>query len=414
MLNRIVLGVLFTFSLCSFAQVEGEIIEPYYIKSIVFKNPNTDDQFPIISLNETAILEFDDIYGDEADYYYTITHCNHDWTPSNLNKQQYLDGFDDQRIVTYENSFTTLQPYSHYTLEIPNQQTKLKITGNYILKVFNNNDEIMFSRRFLVYKNQFPVGVSLKRSRDLNYINEKQVVHFTVGNTASVPSPTEQIKVAIIQNYHWPTAITNIQPQYTLGDELIYRYDKETAFWGGNEYLNFDNKNIRAAVNGVNSIELKDIYHTYLYTNERRDEKPYTYFPDINGDFIITTANGRVDETEADYAMVHFSLLYDTTIGFNNVYVYGKFNNYAFTEENLMHVNKDTGLLEANILLKQGFYNYKYVMINDKNEIQYNIIDGNFHYTENNYLVLVYYRGYGDLYDSLVGIGFGDSTSLTN
>lgn len=395
------------------SQEKQEVIPPSFIKSIIFKGP-TDDQFPVVTLAETLTLQFDDLNANEADYYYKIIHCNYDWTPSNLNKNQYLNGQDDIRIVTYENSFTTLQSYSHYTLQIPNQQTRLSITGNYMLEVYNDYDELMFSRRFVVYKSRLTVGVNLKRSRNMEFANTKQVVQFEIDGTSNIINPQEQIKVAILQNYHWPTALFNIKPQYTLGDKLMYKYDQETAFWAGNEYLYFDSKSVRVAGNGIRRIELKDIYQTYLYPAQRRDNKVYTYFPDINGDFQINTQNGRNNETEAEYTAVHFSLEYDPEIGMNDVFVYGKFNNYELTDENLMTRNEQTGLLEATMILKQGFYNYKFVMTNNKGDVLYNVIDGNFHVTENNYMVLVYYRGYGDLYDSLIGIGYGSSSNLTN
>lgn len=404
---------LLTFGYQVFAQEKTEIIPPDYIKSIIFKGP-TDDQFPVINLNETATLQFDDLNADEADYYYRIIHCNFDWTPSNLNKQQYLAGSDDQRIITYGNSFTTLQSYSHYTLQLPNAQTRLTITGNYIVEIYNDYDEIMFSRRFIVYKNGVSVGVNLKRSRNMEYANTRQVVQFEIGGIENIINPQQLLKVSILQNYDWPTAIYNIKPQYTLGDKLIYKYDQETSFWAGNEYWYFDSKNMRVSGNGIHKIALKDLYHTYLYTCQRRNNKVYTYYPDINGDFIINTVNGRNNETEAEYTDVHFSLEYDPEIGFNDVYVFGKFNNYELTNENLMHRNEQSGLLECDMILKQGFYNYKFVMVDKDGNIDYNIIDGNFHVTENNYMVLVYYRGYGDLYDSLIGIGYGNSANLTN
>lgn len=409
------------FILCSFlliakicySQEKKEVAPPDYIKTIIFKGP-TDDQFPVIALGESLTLEFDDLYAEEADYYYKIIHCNYDWTPSNLNKQQYINGVDNVRIMTYANSFTTLQPYSHYTLKIPNQQTSLQITGNYILEIYDSYDELLFSRRFLVYKNNVTVGVTTKRSRDLNFANTKQVVQFEINGTSNIVNPKEQLKVSVLQNYEWTSAINNIQPQYTMGDKIVYKYDQETAFWAGNEYWFFENKNIRISGNGVRRIELLELYHTYLFANKRRNENGYTYYPDINGDFQVNTLNGRNNETEAEYAYVHFSLLYDPEIGFNDVYVYGKFNNYILNEENKMTRNDQTGLMEATLLLKQGFYNYKYVMVDQNGTVDYNIIDGNYHQTENNYMVLVYYRGYGDLYDSLIGIGYGNSINLTN
>ncbi len=408
-----ILFSLLTISLKGLCQTKTEIIPPDYIKTIIFKGP-TDDQFPVITLSESITLEFDDLYADEADYYYKIIHCNYDWTPSNLNKQQYLNGVDDIRIVNYENSFTTLQSYSHYTLTIPNDNTKLAITGNYMLEVYDDYDELMFSRKFVVYKQSNGVSVNIKRSRDLQYANTKQSVQFAISNTSKIINPKEQLKVVILQNYQWHNAITNIAPQYTLGDELIYKYDQETAFWAGNEYLYFENKNVRVSGNGVRRIDLKELYHSYLFVNQRRNEQAYTYNPDINGDFEITTDNGRNTETEAEYTFVHFAHEYDPSIGFNDVYVYGKFNNYELLKENKLERNEKTGLLETTLLLKQGFYNFKYVMVDQNGKPDYNVLDGNFYQTENNYMVLVYYRGYGDLYDSIIGIGYGNSENLTN
>ncbi|GLB50537.1 type IX secretion system plug protein [Neptunitalea lumnitzerae] len=401
------------FSLISYAQEKKEVTPPYYLRSIIFTGA-TDEQFPVITLSETATLQFDDIDAQEADYYYKIVHCNYDWTPSNLNKSQYLNGVDDQRIIDYSNSFTTLQPYSHYTLTIPNNRTKLTITGNYMLEIYNDYDELMFSRRFVVYKPAHAVEVNIKRSRDLNYTYTKQVVQLGIKNTTNIINPQEQLKTVILQNYNWNTAIYNIKPQYTLGDELIYKYDQETAFWAGNEYYFFDNNNIRISGNGVLKIELKDIYHSYLYPAERRSEKPYTYYPDINGDFEVNTLNGRNNETEAEYAFVHFFLENEPSLADKDIYVYGKFNNYEFTDENKLTMNKETGVLESTMLLKQGFYNYKFVTIDNSETIDYNNIGGNFYQTENDYMVLVYYRGYGDLYDSLIGVGYGSSQNITN
>ncbi|GLB52182.1 DUF5103 domain-containing protein [Neptunitalea chrysea] len=400
-------------SLFSYSQEKKEVTPPDYIKTIIFKGP-TDDQFPVITLSEYFTLEFDDLTASEADYYYKIIHCNYDWTPSNLSKSQYLNGIDDQRITTYENSFTTLQSYSHYTLTLPNTQTRLSITGNYLLEIYNDYDELMFSRRFVVYKASHGIDVEIKRSRDLNYSTTKQVVHFEISNTSSIINPQQQLKTVILQNYNWNTAIKDIKPQYTLGNRLVYKYDQETAFWAGNEYLNFDNKNVLVSGNGVRSIELQNIYHTYLYTAERRNNKLYTYFPDINGDFVLNTTNGRNNETEAEYTYVHFSLEYDPYIGFNDVYVFGKFTNYELSEEFKLEKDDHTGLLQTTTLLKQGFYNYKYVIVDSNNNVDYDFIDGNFYQTENSYMVLLYYRGYGDLYDSLIGIGYGNSKYISN
>jgi len=406
--------VFLIFSASIFGQVQEEVHPPSNIKSVIFKGP-TEDQFPIVQLGEPIYLEFDDLLANEQDYYYKIIHCDYDWTVSQLLKSQYLNGVDNQRIIDYENSYNTLQPYSNYRLTIPNDNIRLKVSGNYLIEIYNSSYELQFSRRFLVYNDLAKVGAFTKRSRDFNFLDEKQSVQFSVFPSGTqLVNPKKEVKVVILQNYHWPTALYNIPPQFTMGSELVYKYDKETSFYGGNEFLNFDTKDLRAPTAAISHIEYKDLYHTYLFTNQYRNDRPYTYFPDINGDFVIRTLQGSNVSREAEYTQVHFSLPYTEILGLDEVYVFGKYNNYVLEESNRMIYNETNGNVEVTMLLKQGFYNYKYVIQREDQSIELNTVGGNFHFTENNYTVLVYYRNFGELYDSLIGIGTANSRDITN
>ncbi|MEP3207731.1 MAG: DUF5103 domain-containing protein [Maribacter sp.] len=397
-----------------FAQVQEEVNPPENIKSIIFKGP-TEDQFPVVKIGEQIRLEFDDVLANEQDYYYKIVHCDYDWTPSQLLKSQYLTGVDNQRIIDYENSYTTLQPYSNYRLTIPNDNVRLKVSGNYLIEIYNNSYELQFSRRFVVYNDIVQVGALVKRSRDFKYLNEKQVVHININaSNFRLVNPKKEVKVAILQNYHWPTAIYNIPPQFTIGNELVYKYDKETSFYGGNEFLNFDTKDLRAPTSVISHIELQDIYHHYLFRDRYRFKIPYSYYPDINGDFVIRTLQGTDVSREAEYTNIHFKLPYAEELALDEVYVFGKHNNYALTDENKMSYNEETGMMEGILMMKQGFYNYKYVIKREDDVVDLNTVSGNFHFTENNYLVLVYYRNFGDLYDSIIGIGSANSRNISN
>ncbi|WP_291967934.1 DUF5103 domain-containing protein [Maribacter sp.] len=395
------------------AQVQVELNSPENIKSIIFKGP-TEDQFPVIKIGEPLYLEFDDILANEQDYYYKIVHCDYDWTPSSLLKSQYIDGVDNQRITDYENSYSTLQSYSNYQLTIPNDNVRLKVSGNYLIEIYNSYNELQFSRRFVVYKDIVSVATEVKRSRDFNFINEKQVVQFSItSNSLRLINPKKEVKVAILQNHYWPSVITNVPPQYTIGNELVYKYDQETAFYGGNEFLLFDTSDLRAPSSQISSIDLTDLYNHYLFSDDFRNDKPYTYFPDINGDFVIRTLQGDNASREAEYTKVHFSLPYTEFIALDDVYIFGKFNNYALTDENKLVYNEKNGMLEATLKMKQGFYNYKYA-VKSGEKTKLNDVGGNFHFTENNYLVLVYYRNFGDMYDSIIGIGSANSRNITN
>lgn len=399
----------------SFSQVDEEVDPPYYIKTITFKGNTNQSELPILRLGEPLQLEFDVLNGDEADFYYVIEHYNYDWTPSRLVKSRYLQGFDDQRIVNYENSFNTYQLYSHYRLQIPNNQTSLLVSGNYLMKIFDEDGELMFSRKFMVYEETATVGVAVKRSRDVRFIHQKQSVDINIGSlNMNFVNPKQNINVTIIQNNNLKTAITGLKPQYTLGNQLLYKYDTESSFWGGNEYLFFENKNARGANIGVQFFDLKDVYHNYLFTDIIRATRPYTYNPDINGNFLITALDTDNVDIEADYTVLHFSLQHPEMLSYNNIHVYGNFNNYAITNDTKMTFNTDSGFYETRLLLKQGFYNYKYVVVDKNNNVDEGAISGNFDQTENNYKVLVYYRDLGGLYDKLIGVGEASSTLITN
>ncbi|TVZ57761.1 uncharacterized protein DUF5103 [Flavobacteriaceae bacterium MAR_2010_105] len=401
--------------LLSLAQV-SETNPPDYIKTITFKGNTPESQLPILRLGEPLVLEFDALNGNEDDFYYVIEHFNFDWTPSSLVKSEYLNGFDNQRIRDYQNSFNTYQIYSHYNLTIPNEQTRgLTKSGNYLISIFDDYNELVFSRKFMIYEELVNVGVSIKRSRDVKYINQKQSVDFVIGtNRINFNNPSETIKTLVVQNNNLNTAISNLKPQYTLGNELIYKYTTESSFWAGNEYFFFENKDVRGANVGVQFIDLQDIYHNYLFANVSRANQPYTYNPDINGNFLVTALDADDVSIEADYTMIHFALQYPKLSGGESIYVYGNYNNYALEEGNKLSFNPQSGYYEAAIKLKQGFYNYKYVMTDANGQLNEGAISGNFYQTENNYKVLVYYRDLGARYDKFIGLGEASSVNISN
>ncbi len=399
----------------SFGQI-AETNPPEYIKTITFKGFTNESQLPILRLGDPMVLEFDALNGNEEDYYYVIEHYNFDWTRTPLVKSEYLRGFDNQRIREYQNSFNTYQIYSHYKLTIPNDQTRgLLKSGNYLISIYDDNNSLVFSRKFMIYEDLVNVGVTIKRSRDVKSINEKQTVDFVIStNSINFNNPLETIKTLVVQNNNLNTAISDLKPQYTLGNQLIYKYTTESSFWAGNEYLFFENKDVRAANVGVQFIDLQDIYHNYLFTNIERANRPYTYNPDINGNFLITTLDADNVSIEADYTMIHFSLLYPELTDGSDIYVYGNFNNYALNEANKMAFNPRSGHYESVFKLKQGFYNYKYVLVDADGNLDEGAISGNFYQTENNYKVLVYYRDLGARYDRLIGLGEASSVNISN
>jgi hypothetical protein len=412
-------GVLFVFAFSFCGRLNAqEVFEkepPEFIKSVVFKTLGKPYQFPILEEGERMELQFDDLSTSVSDYYYKISYYNHDWTPSNLFQNDYLKGYDNLRIETFETSFNTIQTYTHYSLSLPNPSTDFLLPGNYSLDIYNAEGQLLFRRRFIKSENTANVAVGVFRPRDLNFYMTHQTVQFSVQALGEAfRNPEGLVKVVLLQNEQWASAISGLRPQYVNGGILEYRYDATARFEGGNEFLFFDTKDIRVATPNVSYVALNERYESYLFTDPIRANFPYTYGPDINGDFEIRTVQGTQQAAiEADYSWVHFSLSTPFELSSGALHVLGKFNNYEASDENKMQYNPALEGYELSLLLKQGFYNYRYVVQNETG-VGFNVISGTHAQTENRYLVLVYYRPFGALHDALVGYGTASSFELLN
>ena len=409
--------LLFIFTSAKAQEVQTEVVPPYNIKTVSFVQ-NGSNVVPIFELGSTFELQFDDLYGNEANYYFEIIHCDYNWKPSDIPKTDYIRGFDNQRIMDYSNSFNTLQNYSHYRLSFPNQfATQIRISGNYILKILNEDREVVFSRKFILFENHSTVAAQVKRTRNLNTIDYKHNLDIAIlSNDIAFQTPLKNVKTLLIQNGNFNTSIKNVPPQYTLGNQLVYKYDSETQFWAGNEFLYFENKDIRAANNNVAKVGAgSDIYNSFLYTNAARGNQIYTVYEDVNGNFVVKNINGSNNEIEADYAWVYFSLSAPAFRLNKDIYITGMFNNYSLSPEYKMEYNAEKGVYEKAVMIKQGFTNFQYTIADKNGAIDYeNAIDGNFYQTENEYNILVYYRESTDRYERVIGKGNANSLNIIN
>ncbi len=149
--NRFMRYILFTlFSLVfltSYAQFPDMRLEDFIynddIKTVLLypgiadkENPTRLVAPPIIPIQSTfpLMLEFDDMTTNMTGLRAKIFSCNADWTKSNLNDIEFTYEYNDYPITTYEQSFSTKVPYTHYRFEVP----KLKLSGNYVLMVYTD------------------------------------------------------------------------------------------------------------------------------------------------------------------------------------------------------------------------------------------------------------------------------------
>ena len=398
-----------------FGQKVTEIAPPYYIKSIAV-NQGAESVYPIFKMGDYFNIEFDDLLAQGSSYYYKIKHCNADWTPSDLRITEYLRGFDNIMISNFENSFNTLQSYTHYKMTLPNSNTGFLISGNYLVEILDEDGDLVFSRKMILYQEEVTVGVKINRTRNNETIDSKQNVAVTIDyNLEAYNNPKQNFKMTIMQNGRFDNLITNVPPQYTIGNQFIYNYDTETQFFGGNEFLYFDNSDIISVNNNIARVVSGDIYSTYLYPLPTRGLKQYAYYEDINGSFFPRNKFRSNASIEADYSWIYFNLPADEFVG-KDVYVVGMVDNYLLSDSNKLEYDTKENAYKKAILLKQGFTSYLFNLVDTKTKkIDFkDAIDGNHYQTENDYQVIVYYRGIIDRSDRVIGFGSAKSLNITN
>lgn len=373
---------------------------------------------PVITLGsaETISFSFDDFDADIKKFRYSFQLCDADWQLSPLQTSQYIDGFTDDYINDYKLSFNTLQKYNHYNLEFPKDNMKITKSGNYLLKVYTEDINHPFIiRRFMVMETKVNIKAKVKDATLLNEKRFRQEIDFSIfTNNFIIDNPSRNVFVKIFQNMRPDNAIIDLKPRLVKGNELDYDYDEDNVFNGGNEYRNFDIKSLKYNSERIASITYdKDGNQVYLHNDLPRQFKVYKTEEDINGKFAIKADESADSETEADYTYIHFSLPYDIPTVEGNIYVYGAFTDWKLTDDARLKYNYKYRAYEASILVKQGYYNYQYVLKRQNQTVlDETFIEGNHADTENDYFIFVYYRQPGELYDQL--IGFQQINSINN
>src|SRR5574344_226042 len=360
---------------------------------------------PIMTLGggNTLNIDFDDLTHTFQRYTYKIEHCEADWTVSNeIFESDFMEGFNNNNIEDYEESLNTTVLYNHYSLTIPNDKCKLKISGNYKLTVYNDEtDEKVLSACFSIVEPLMGVSMEVTPNTDIDVNKSHQQVNINVSyGTINVTDPAGQIKTVVMQNGRWDNAVIDVKPNYIMNNQLKWIHNRSLIFDGSNEYHKFELLDVHYPTMGIDNIRFIDnFYHCNLFQNEPRMN--YVYDADANGAFYIRNKNNEENERLCDYVWVHYSLKCDRING--RVFVNGVWTNDLFTPEYEMKYNEIGKCYEASILQKQGYYSFQYLALNDDGSTSYMPEEGSFYQTENKYQALVYYKGTGERTYRLVG-----------
>ncbi|WP_075591124.1 type IX secretion system plug protein [Labilibacter marinus] len=418
MIKKILLT--FIFNLCLLAFSQSQVIENKShhrsIKTIQCHKKNWPLSYPIINFGEQLQLSFDDLNGEIQDYYYTIIHCDENWEQSQLMETEYVSGINEVPLLNYQYSFNTSIDYVHYQVNFPNQDIQLRVSGNYIIKIYADGDmdNTILTQRFMLTEQKVRIFPKVKYTMNSDIRDAQQEVSINIKHpNFETSNPVEEVRVHIIQNGRLDNAIIGLKPMFVRNYELDYNYNRETLFEGGNEYRWLDIRSIRFQSSTIKDITFHDPYsHVELFPDEIYAGKSYFFNNDFNGRYVIEVQESNDDLREAEYVYVHFSLPREEPLVGGDVHLLGGLTNWHLDQSSIMKYNFNFKQYEASLLLKQGFYNYQYAFKpNGTDKASVSMFEGSHSKTENDYLILVYYRGTGDYFDRLIGVSQVNSVS---
>ena len=379
-----------------------------HIKTLQVVAVNKWMELPIIQLhaNEVVHIDFDDLSHEKKRYAYRVEHCEADWTPSvQLFESDYLEGFAEGNIIDdMMQSVNTNTLYTHYHLQLPNSQCQFKIGGNYRVSVFDeqhDHDKVL-EACFMVVDPQMTIGMSVTGNTDVDIHRKRQQLSLDLQfNACKVNNWQQELKTVTLQNACWETAVTNPTPQYVKTNGLQWTHHRQLIFPAGNEYHKFEMLDVDRVSMGLERVAWDGkAYHAYLQPDLPKPN--YLYDEDANGAFFIRNSDNVDIHTTSDYLYVHFKLQIPQQLG--QIYLNGRWTERLMPTYRMIW-NEQDACYEATVLLKQGYYNYRYLLVKPDGSILPLPYDGCFSETENTYTTLVYYRPFGGRTDILVAVG---------
>lgn len=382
------------------------------IKTVKLEVKGTDGTPPLLELGsgDQLHLQFDDLDPEQRQLYYSIEHCNADWTPSGIMFSYYLQGLQQDLLQDFRYSFNTRRQYLHYDLFFPNNNMRILLAGNYLLRVYEDGDKdnLVLTRRFMVYRNQVKIAARVKRPADMELRDTHQEIDAVVLlESLKAINPATSIRLVMQQNQRWDNAI-GLKPFGINQQQLNYDYDDgRNCFPGGNEYRAFDTRSLRQQSLSINRyLREGELVEAVLMPDPVRTFLEYQSLQEVNGRFFIRNSDGSGEpEVDADYVWVNFRLPFETPVKDGNLFIFGALSDWQFRDEFRLTYDYAIKAYTARILLKQGIYNYSYVLAASpeaKGDETY--IEGSHFNTENDYMLLLYNRGYTNNFDELVGL----------
>lgn len=408
LLTVCLLMVLQSASATSDASTRTRIFDPSF-RSLKVSVENDFMAVPVIrnGADSYIVVSFDQIADDVSHLRYRILHCNADWQRSGLLESEFVDGFNLAPVEDYAFSSNTFVHFVNYRIVLPNNEMMPLVSGNYLLQVFpeDDPDKTLLQARFCVSDEAMAVAGDVLSVTDRGVNDRYQQLEIMVDRLGyQVQNPVTDLIVTVEQNSDPATLRTLPPPMRVDGQRMIYEHQQQLIFDAGNEYRRFETVAVPQAGMHVDSTRfIDDRYNVFLQPDRERTHS-YIYDQTQHGRFMIRESNASDSDLGADYVNVHFQLNIPEQPG-AEVYLQGEMTDAFPQGASRMVYDSDVKAYTLTLPLKQGSYNYRYMLRAPGNELPSAApIEGNHYQTRNEYTVKVYHRAPGARGDRLLAV----------
>lgn len=378
----------------------GQLNAPQSIKSVQLYRKGSRINPPIIELgsNEKLVLEFDELTSVSGQYRISLTHHNKNWEESGLPELWVYNGVNELFLRGGSDNQGFKPDYFHYRFEFPNRDLSFKVSGHFLLHVFDyQSGTELFSLPFFVSEAEGDLTIS---SETLYNQSEEGSTKDQLFGRYTYPEfvefPRFDLTYGFVQNRFWKQLKNAGQISFTGEDFTEFHLSRDNAFPG-----NFD-------FSFLDLTELS-LQNEQIYNFEPARIPPKVTLKDDFLNFLAEPKPRSASESglpnndlDARYADVLFRLnTGDPLLQSTSVYLIGDFNQWSISERNQLRYKRDLGVYETTALIKEGTYSYKYVTLENGRINELRLSDS---LTKRNqeYIGFVYYRDPQYQYDRIL------------
>jgi len=349
---------------------------------------------PVMQLGSADVLtiSFDELSHTYHRFVYRLEHCEADWSPSEeLFESDWLVGFNDNPIEDYQNSINTTVLYTHYRLSIPNEQCRLKMSGNYRLTVYDedNGGERVLKVEFYVVEQLMSIALQATTNTDIDHNRSHQQLSLNLlYNDMQVNNLDNELRTVVMQNWREDNARHDVRPDFISQRGLEWKHNEQLIFDAGNEYHKFEVLDVSHPTMGIEHIAW-DGSHYQVYPFVMLPRPNYLTDIDADGAFMIRNSDRTESDYTCDYVWVNYQLQSPWQ---GDIRIDGHWTTDSNGEHYRMDYDAASGTYHAAILQKQGYYSFQLLTADGRIPPS----EGSFYQTENRYQFLVYYKGTGE------------------